>query len=93
MTDLDCTECHGEKLNRAARYVTVGGIRLPEVSQCSVHDALGLVRAWSPDGEGPPEEFQDALEVLDERSMFIGTEIIKEIEGRLGFLDALASTT
>ena len=42
-----------------------------------------------PDGEGPPEEFQDALEVLDERSMFIGTEIIKEIEGRLGFLDSV----
>ena len=43
MTDLDCSACGGEKLNQAARYVTVGGVRLPEVSQCSVHDALGLV--------------------------------------------------
>ncbi len=89
MTDLDCSECGGEKLNRAARYVTVGGIRLPEVSQCSVHDALGLVRAWDPQGAGPPEAYQDILETLDERSMFIGTEIIKEIENRLGFLDSV----
>ena len=89
MTDLDCPECNGEKLNRAARYVTVGGIRLPEVSQCSVHDALGLVRAWDPEGDGPPEAYQDILEPLDERSMFIGTEIVKEIENRLGFLDSV----
>ena len=89
MTDLDCHTCRGEKLNQAARYVTVGGIRLPEVSQCSVHDALGLVRAWNPDGDGPPEAFQDVLEALDERSMFIGQEILKEIENRLGFLDSV----
>jgi excinuclease ABC subunit A len=89
MTDLDCSECSGEKLNRAARYVTVGGVRLPEVSRCSVHDALGLVRAWFPEGEGPPEAFEDVLETLDDRSQFIGHEIIKEIEGRLGFLDSV----
>ena len=45
MTDLDCSECGGEKLNAAARYVSVGGIRLPEVSRCSVHDSLALIRA------------------------------------------------
>ena len=89
MTDLDCPECSGEKLNRAARYVTVGGIRLPEVSMCSVHDALGLVRAWHPDGEGPPAAFEDTLETLDERSLFIANEIVKEIENRLGFLDSV----
>jgi len=50
---------------------------------------LGLVRAWNPEGDGPPEAFQDLLETLDERSMFIGSEIIKEIEGRLGFLDSV----
>ena len=67
MTDLDCHDCRGEKLNEAARYVTVGGVRLPEVSRCSVHDALGLVKAWNPKGEGPPEAFQDILEALDDR--------------------------
>jgi len=29
MTDLDCHACQGEKLNPAASFVTVGGIRLP----------------------------------------------------------------
>ena len=36
MTDLDCHACQGEKLNPAARFVTVGGIRLPEVSRSSM---------------------------------------------------------
>ena len=89
MTDLDCSSCGGEKLNAAARYVSVGGIRLPEVSKCSVHDSLSLIRALHPDGEGAPETFADVLEPLDERSLFIGKDILKEIENRLGFLDSV----
>ena len=89
MTDLPCTSCSGEKLNDAARFVTVGGIRLPEVSQASVHEALLLTRAWRPDGESPPDTYIDILEPLDERSMFIGHDIINEIENRLGFLDSV----
>jgi excinuclease ABC subunit A len=71
--------CGGEKLNPAARGVTVGGTRLPEIGMSSVHDALQIVKSWS--GEG------NSSETLDERSSFIGREIIKEIEGRLGFLN------
>jgi len=89
MTDLPCTACNGEKLNDAARFVTVGGIRLPEVSQASVHEALLLTRALRPEGESPPDAYIDILEPLDERSMFIGHDIINEIENRLGFLDSV----
>ena len=90
MTDLPCNDCNGEKLNPAARYVTVGGIRLPEVSSCSIFESLDLVRAWRPDAEiGPPEEYADQLEVLDDKSLFIGTEILKEIENRLDFLNSV----
>ena len=89
MTDLDCSECNGEKLNAAARFVTVGGIRLPEVSNCSVHDALSVIRSWQPDGEGAPEAFADMMEILDERSLYIGKDILAEIESRLGFLDSV----
>ncbi|NCG00160.1 MAG: excinuclease ABC subunit UvrA [Euryarchaeota archaeon] len=89
MTDLDCSGCGGEKLTAAARYVSVGGIRLPEVSRCSVHDSLALIRAWQPNGAGAPENFADVLEILDERSLFIGKDILKEIENRLGFLDSV----
>ena len=79
----------GREIERCSPVRHCGGIRLPEVSRCSVHDALGLVQAWNPEGAGPPAEFQDILETLDDRSMFIGTEIIKEIESRLSFLDSV----
>ena len=90
MTDLPCNDCNGEKLNPAARYVTVGGIRLPEISSCSIYESLDLVKAWKPETEvGPPEEFADQLEILDDKSLFIGNEILKEIESRLDFLNSV----
>ena len=79
MNDEPCSECNGEKLNPAASRVTVGGKRLPEIGAASVHDALEIIRSMR--GEG------DSAEELDERSAFIGREILKEIEGRLGFLN------
>ena len=33
--------------------------------------------------------FADAVEILDERSMFIGKDILKEIDSRLEFLDSV----
>ena len=89
MTDLDCHACQGEKLNPAARFVTVGGIRLPEVSRSSVHEAYQLIKALHPEGDGPPEQYADVLSALDDRSLFIGNEILKEIENRLGFLESV----
>ena len=49
-----------------------------------------MVRAWRPENEnGPPEMYADQLETLDEKSLFIGTEILKEIENRLNFLNSV----
>ena len=79
MNDEPCSACNGEKLNPAASRVTVGGKRLPEIGAASVHDALEIIRSMR--GEG------NSAEELDERSAFIGREILKEIEGRLGFLN------
>ena len=79
MNDEPCPSCNGEKLNEAASRVTVGGKRLPEVCACSVHDGLEIIRSMR--GEG------NAAEQLDERSAFIGREILKEIENRLEFLN------
>ena len=79
MNDEPCPACNGEKLNPAARGVTVGGKRLPEIGAASVHEALKIIQSMR--GEG------DSAEELDERSAFIGREILKEIEGRLGFLN------
>ena len=79
MNDEPCPSCNGEKLNPAARGVTVGGKRLPEIGAASVHEALKIIQSMR--GEG------NSAEELDERSAFIGREILKEIEGRLGFLN------
>ena len=79
MNDEPCSQCNGEKLNAAASKVTVGGKRLPEIGAASVHDALDIIRSMGGNGK--------SAEKLDERSAFIGKEILKEIEGRLGFLN------
>ena len=79
MNDEPCTACNGEKLNPAARNVTVGGKRLPDIGAASVHDALEIIKSMA--GKG------NTAEELDERSAFIGREILKEIEGRLAFLN------
>ena len=79
MNDEPCIACNGEKLNPAARNVTVGGKRLPDIGAASVHDALEIIKSMA--GKG------NTAEELDERSAFIGREILKEIEGRLAFLN------
>ena len=96
MTDEPCTNCLGDKLNDAVCKVTVGGINLPGISKCSVLEALAVVQNWRLGGlddtwdkldrEPPSSITVSTTEKLDERSMYIGKEIIKEIESRLRFL-------
>ena len=95
MTDEPCSECEGRKLNRAVSGVTVGEVTLPGISSCSVLEALATVQKWRlghlDDTWGRIERDETDEEAapaakLDERSMFIGREIIKEIESRLRFL-------
>ncbi|SVC16506.1 uncharacterized protein METZ01_LOCUS269360, partial [marine metagenome] len=96
MTDEPCPDCRGQKLNSAVSMVTVGGISLPEISFCSVLEALAVVQHWRIGGlddtwsrldrEEPQTKTVSKTERLDERSLFIAHEIIKEIESRLRFL-------
>jgi len=81
MSNENCPDCSGQKLNNASRAVTVGGITLPSFNQSSVHEALAIVNSWT--GEG------DEAETLEERAMFIGNEVVKEIKNRLDFLDSV----
>ena len=76
MIDEICPNCYGEKLNTASRKVTVGGITLPELNGLTVKSALELVEKW---GKGD----------LDQKSIFIGQEVIKEIFNRLNFLNSV----
>jgi len=96
MNDEPCPECKGQKLNNAVSKVIVGGVSLPAISSCSVLEALAVVQHWRAgelDGtweklgrDKPDTKIISQTKQLSERSIFIGTEIIKEIEARLRFL-------
>lgn len=96
MTDEHCTDCNGRKLNNAVSGVTVGDVTLPNFSSCSVIEALAVVQNWrigetdetweKLERDVPDTEIVNQVKHLDERNLFIGKEIIKEIEARLRFL-------
>ena len=96
MNDEPCPDCSGKKLNEAVSRVIVGGVSLPSISSCSVLEALAVVQFWKAGKldetwdklgrDKPSSEIISKTKQLSERSMFIGTEIIKEIEARLRFL-------
>ncbi len=73
MSDVECPECHGERLNPAALSVTVGGKNISDFCKMSVVAALDFVN-----------ELQ-----LSERDMMIADQILKEIKSRLGFLQSV----
>ena len=73
MTEVNCPECDGQRLNKASLSVTVGGVNISELSDFSVVECL---------------EFLNNLE-LTERENMIGERIIKEINERLGFLKSV----
>ena len=73
LTDRDCPECHGAKLNHDALGVTIGGKNIYEFCTMSVTDAL---------------EFTNALS-FSESEMTVAREILKELKSRLGFLNAV----
>ena len=94
MTDEPCLACNGAKLNPAVRGVFVGGVNLPTFNGASVLDALAIVQIWQ---EGKMDEdfwneidrtapMIDGARALDEREIFIGREVIKEVASRLRFL-------
>lgn len=70
MSDVECPECHGERLNKSALSVTVGGKNISDFCKMSVTAAL---------------EFVENLK-LSARDAMIADQILKEIKSRLGFL-------
>ena len=73
MSDVECPECHGERLNPAALSVTVGGKNISDFCKMSVVAALDFVNGLS----------------LSDRDMMIAAQILKEIKSRLGFLQSV----
>ncbi len=71
MSEVECPECHGQRLKPTSLAVTVGGLNIMEVCAKSIRDAL---------------DWFEHLE-LSARDAMIGERIIKEILDRLGFLN------
>ncbi len=71
--DVECSECHGQRLNPNALAITVGGKNISEYCEMSVDDALRFTNEL---------KFTGGEEV-------IAREILKEIRARLSFLSAV----
>lgn len=73
MSEIECPECHGQRLKKEALSVTVGGKNINEFSNLSITGAI---------------EFVKGLE-LSKRDGMIAEQILKEINSRLGFLQSV----
>ena len=70
MSEVECPDCHGERLNKEALSVTVGGINIIKFCKMSIGNAI---------------EFIEQLK-LTARETIIAEGILKEIGSRLRFL-------
>jgi len=72
MRNRECTACHGARLKPVVLAVTIHGLNIMDICTLGVEDALDL--------------FANTLK-LDEQESFIATQILKEIQSRLGFMN------
>ena len=72
MSQQPCPVCEGERLCPEARFVTVGGKRLPELTSLSIEE----IHDW----------ICSLLDKLNEEQTQIAAELIQEISERLGFI-------
>lgn len=72
MRDRECTACHGARLKPVVLAVTIHGLNIMDICTLGVADALDL--------------FENTLK-LNEQEAFIATQILKEIQSRLGFMN------
>ena len=75
MSQSPCPDCGGSRLRKEARNVRVGGLPINEISSMSIGEAKRF--------------FLELDEQLSDRERFIAKQILKEINERLGFLDAV----
>ncbi len=76
MSSSPCPACRGKRLKPESLSVTIGGENIIEVTSMSIRDALTWVDLIA--GKKP---------VLSPKERVIAQQILKEIRGRLGFLE------
>ena len=82
MAARSCRSCEGKRLRPEALAVTVCGLGIMDVCAKNIAEALEWVREIDPDAPG-----QHPGETLSVRDKAIANQVLKEIEGRLRFLD------
>ncbi|WP_291377925.1 excinuclease ABC subunit UvrA [Demequina sp.] len=70
MREVPCHVCHGARLKPEVLAVTIGDKSIAEVCELSIRDARGFLGDVA----------------WDERALHIATQVLKEIDARLGFL-------
>jgi len=70
LSDHECGACGGERMRAESRAVKVGGASLPELSRMTIAEARAFINGLS----------------LSATERKIASEVVKEIDGRLGFL-------
>ncbi len=73
MKTVPCPDCKGSRVNEIARNFKIDGLNISEVASMDITE----LKDW----------IQKVPEVLTERQRTIGTEIVKEIKDRVGFLN------
>lgn len=73
MTQVNCPDCHGDRLKKESLAVTVGEKNISKLTRMSVTDLIAFFKKLN----------------LTEREKLIGDRIVKEINERLGFLQSV----
>ena len=82
MAARTCQSCAGKRLRPEALAVTVCGLGIMNVTAKNIGEALDWIHHIDPDDPG-----EHPGETLSTRDKTIGNQILKEIEGRLRFLE------
>ena len=84
MTARPCQSCNGQRLKPEALGVKVCGLGIMDVTAMNIAQGVEWVRAIDPDAPG-----DHSGPTLSRRDKSIANQILKEIEGRLHFLDGI----
>ena len=84
MTARSCQTCQGQRLKPEALGVRVCGLGIMDVTAMNIGQGVEWVRAIDPDAPGDHPGV-----VLSRRDKSIANQILKEIEGRLHFLEGI----
>ena len=84
MSARPCVSCGGKRLRPEALAVTVCGLGIMDVCSKNIGQAAEWVREIDPDAPGPHKKM-----VLTAREKTIANQVLKEIEGRVKFLEGI----